>query len=654
MPRYTPIEEAKLHWQNDSAISDRFDDIYFSRSDALAETRYVFLEGNSLPERWRGREQFVIGETGFGTALNFLVTAAEWLEHSSPSACLHYISTEKHPLNQTDLRQACQHWPQFRAIADELIRHYPPLCFGYHSRSLFGGRIRLLLLFGDANELLAQLEAQVDAWFLDGFAPSKNPQMWDEALLRRIASLTAANGTFSTFTAAGHVRRSLEMTGFAVEKRAGFGVKREMLHGTLSTTPARNSSTPWFELDHYSGDKTAIIIGAGLAGASVAATLAERGWQITLIERHQQPAQEASGNLAGVISPRLSANMDSGAQFYLSAFLHSVDYLQALQQERPKLAWHATGALQLLPSAQLDRLRALNLPAEVLDFCTAAEATLASGIILNEDAALFRRGGWLNPPQLCEFLLERAHARILTCYDQAALQLNHNNEGWEVRSSAGIIARAPIVILANGVEAQTLSHTPLQLQVCRGQLAYVHATEKSRQLKMPISYEGYVIPAHQDQHTIGASYDWQDLNSEPRPDERQQLLDTLAQRLPDFSPGALTQDRVAFRTTSQDHLPVVGPIPDVDFYQQSYADLRHGKPAVHYPSASYQPGLFVSSGHGSRGLTSCLLSAELIAAMLNNEPLPLPRDIVHALHPARFLIRQLKRGAAASSQENSD
>lgn len=644
MPHYIPIEPAKLHWQNDSAISDRFDDIYFSRSDALAETRYVFLEGNALPARWRGRKQFVIGETGFGTGLNFLVTAAAWLEHASPSACLHYISVEKHPLNQEDLKQACQHWPQFRSIADELVSHYPPLCFGYHSHSLFGGRIRLLLLFGDANELLAQLEAQVDTWFLDGFAPSKNPQMWDEALLQRIAALTPANGTFSTFTAAGYVHRSLEAAGFTVAKRAGFGIKREMLHGTLDTTPIRSSISPWFELDHYSGVKTAIVIGAGLAGASVAAALAERDWQITLIERHPQPAQEASGNLAGVISPRLSADMDSGAQFYLSAFLHSVDYLQALQQERPKLAWHATGALQLLPAAQLERLRALNLPAEILDFCTAAEATLASGTTLSEHAALFRRGGWLNPPQLCEFLLERARARVLTYYDQAALQLNQNNELWEVRSSAGIIAKAPVVILANGVETQTLSHTPLQLQTCRGQLAYVRATDNSRQLKMPVSYEGYVIPAYQDQHTIGASYDWQDLGDEPRADERQQLLDTLAQRLPAFTLGALAQDRVAFRTTSQDHLPVIGPIPDIDFYNRSYADLRHGKPAAHYPSANYQPGLFVSSGHGSRGLTSCLLSAELIAAMLNNEPLPLPRDIVHALHPARFMIRQLKRG----------
>ncbi|MBI3772449.1 MAG: bifunctional tRNA (5-methylaminomethyl-2-thiouridine)(34)-methyltransferase MnmD/FAD-dependent 5-carboxymethylaminomethyl-2-thiouridine(34) oxidoreductase MnmC [Gammaproteobacteria bacterium] len=644
MPRYTPIEQAKLHWQDDSAISDRFDDIYFSRSDALAETRYVFLEGNALPERWRGREQFVIGETGFGTALNFLVTAAEWLEHSSPSACLHYISTEKYPLNQEDLKLACQHWPQFRAIADELMSHYPPLCFGYHSRSLFGGRIRLLLLFGDANELLAQLEAAVDAWFLDGFAPSKNPQMWDESLLRRIAALTANNGTFSTFTAAGYVRRSLETTGFIVEKRAGFGVKREMLHGTLGTTPARNSTTPWYETGNYTGAKTAIIIGAGLAGASVAAALAERGWQITLIERNQQPAQEASGNLAGVVSPRLSADMDNGAQFYLNAFLHSVDYLQTLQQDRPRLAWHATGALQLLPATQRERLRVLNLPPEILDFCTAAEATLASGATLNDAAVLFRHGGWLSPPQLCEILLERAHARVLTYYDRTALRLSQNNALWEVRSSAGIIAKAPVVILANGVKAQDMSHAPLQLQACRGQLAYVHATENSRKLKMPVSYEGYVIPAYQDQHTIGASYDWQDLDSEPRPDERQQLLDTLAQRLPDFSPGTITQDRVAFRTTSQDHLPVVGPIPDIDFYQQSYADLRHGKPAAHYTSARYQPGLFVSSGHGSRGLTSCLLSAELIAAMLNNEPSPLPQDIVHALHPARFLIRQLKRG----------
>lgn len=638
-----PIRPAQLEWRDNTPCARDFGDFYFSSDDGLAESRYVFIDGNQLGERWPQCEHFTLGETGFGSGLNFLLCAEQWLTQSTPQQRLHYISVEKHPLTKTDLTRVLQHWPQLHTIGAALLAHYPPLVAGQHRLSLFDGRIQLDLLWGEASEMLRELQCPqgIDAWLLDGFAPSKNPAMWRDALYQEITRLSHHNSTLATFTAAGDVRRGLAALGWQIKKRPGFGKKREMLVGQLNTQTAdaaikpANHAAPWFAAPTpiaANREKHAIVIGAGLAGCASAHALANSGWQITLLEQEARIAAAASGNLAGVVMPRLSADMGNDGHFYLSAFLHSVRCLQQLQAQHPELNWQASGVRQRSHAAYQDKLRALAVPREILDF--------------DGDDLLFPQAGWLSPPELCQTLLDSS-ANITLRTHQQACNIKHSDTQWQVWDDDRLLAQAPVLILANGYDAARLfpGHA-LQLQKVRGQLAYLRSTAASEGLQQPLCFDGYVLPALDGVHVTGATYRHGSDDTQIDTNEAMQLKAQLSAQLPEFASNEICGGRVAFRTSSPDRLPLVGAMPDLDFFCRHYGDLHHGKPATRYPQAQHLPGLYLNTGHGSRGLSSCLLAAELIAAQINGSPTPLPASLINALNPARFLIRNLKRGQA--------
>ena len=232
------ITPAELNWiENDQPFSIQYQDIYFSRSDALAETRYVFLKPNRLPERFQKQIDCRIFELGFGTGLNFLTTWQAWDQTLCPRAQLHYLSVEKNPLQPQDIIKALAPWQELRAYGERLLQHYPPIEFGRFDLKLTKG-VTLTLLFGDANLWLPQIHEKIDAWYLDGFAPKYNPELWQESLFKEMARLSMNGSTFSTFSAAGSVRRDLQVAGFHVHKCKGFGAKREMLRGCWGSEAA--------------------------------------------------------------------------------------------------------------------------------------------------------------------------------------------------------------------------------------------------------------------------------------------------------------------------------------------------------------------------------------------------------------------------------
>lgn len=228
----TQFSTADIIWHDGLPYSKTFDDVYFSSDNGLQETDYVFIDGNHLIARWLTLNQanFRIIETGFGTGLNFLCAAQHWLTHAPANSQLQFISLEKYPLKTADLEQALLRWPQLQAYSHELLAHYPHVLAGEHC-NLFNGRIQLKLCVGDALQQLTALNLSADAWFLDGFAPAKNPDMWQDALFQQMARLSKTDTSFATFTSAGAVRRGLTAAGFQVSKRPGFGKKREMLTG---------------------------------------------------------------------------------------------------------------------------------------------------------------------------------------------------------------------------------------------------------------------------------------------------------------------------------------------------------------------------------------------------------------------------------------
>ncbi len=641
MKRLLAIEPARIEWRDGAPYSADFGDIYFNPGEALAETRHVFLEGNGLPEAWRGRDRFVIAETGFGTGLNLLATAALWLERGPPGGRLHFLSVEKHPLRRADLERALAAWPAFAPLGRELLAGYPPPVAGYHRIELAGGHILLTLMLGEAREMFEGLRARVDCWFLDGFAPARNPRMWEAPLLEQIARLSRPGTRFATFTAAGAVRRGLQAVGFEVERAPGFGRKREMLLGTFRACPAAPSATPWFEPPvPWEGERRAVVVGAGLAGCSAAHALVRRGWEVTLIDRAERIAAGASGNHSGVVLPRLSADGGPEGRFYLTAFLDAVRRLDALG---PASGWRRSGVLQFLDEKMARRLDALALPEEIATRLTPAEASRLAATTIESGALLYPLGGWLSPPRLCRHLIENTGERLTLRLATKVTTLERRDGSWHLRDDATTVAEAPLLVLANGADAARLFPELLPLRPVRGQLAYLR--DEGHGPALPICHQGYLVPPLDGLTTAGATYANDD-EPQPRDADRDRILATLAAALPDWHRAPVAGERVAFRASSRDYLPVAGPLPDAGYWREAYRGLQHGlrRRARPWPPARHLPGLFVTSGHGSRGLVSCLPSAELIAAQIEGEPLPLSLDLAAALHPGRFLLRALKKG----------
>ena len=292
------LHTARLAFNADGTpISETFDDIYYSVDGGPEQARAVFLQGNGLPEAWSGKRNFTILENGFGTGLNFLATWTAWRADPQRPEKLHYLATEIHPFQVDDLARLHRHWPELEFLSEVLRNAWPVLMPGFHRLEFAAGRVVLTLMLGEAESSLRNLRANVDAFYLDGFDPHKNPQMWSASLFRRCAQLASPAATFATWCVNGEVRRRLREAGFLPEKRPGFGRKREMLVGRIAER--RRLAMPIPAPD----DRHVLVIGAGLAGCAISERLAARGWRVDLFDRHTAPAGEASGNLAGIVRP---------------------------------------------------------------------------------------------------------------------------------------------------------------------------------------------------------------------------------------------------------------------------------------------------------------------------------------------------------------
>jgi len=287
--------------------AEDFGDIYFSVDGGLEETRAVFLAGCGLPERWMGRDLFTIAELGFGSGLNFLATLQAW-QKSGAGGRLHYISVEGFPFERSDLKRALAHFPDLSEFAAPLIESWPGPVRGIHRRHF--GAVTLTLIHDDIVPALASQAFKADAWFLDGFSPAKNPQMWSPAIMAEVAGLTAPGGMAGTFTVAGAVRRGLSEAGFTVARKPGFGRKRQRLEAVMPGTPARPSRP-----------QIPTIIGDGIAGASIARAFARRGITPHMIADPDHIA--ASGNGAALIKPRFDLQDNPASRFFLSSFLYA-------------------------------------------------------------------------------------------------------------------------------------------------------------------------------------------------------------------------------------------------------------------------------------------------------------------------------------------
>jgi tRNA 5-methylaminomethyl-2-thiouridine biosynthesis bifunctional protein len=637
-------------------FSPAYDDIYHSAAGAFAEARHVFLCGNGLPERWRARRLWTIVETGFGIGGNFLATWAAW--RADPERCerLAFVSIEKHPFRAEDLRALHARMvadTTIAPLAEQLADAWPMLTPGLHRLEFEDGRVTLTIAFGDALALLPKLALRADAFYLDGFSPAKNPDLWSPAVFKSLARLAGEGATLATYTCAGDVRRGLEAAGFDCSKAAGFAGKRAMLIGRFAPRwRVRRHEPP---LPFATAERHAIVVGAGLAGSAVANRLAVRGWRVTLVERHARAGCEASGNPAGVFHPLLSRDESVASRITRSGFLYALARWQGLERAGHDFSRSTDGLLQIADDpAHADALdeaiASLGYPPELVRSLSNDEAGAVAGTRVARGGWLYPLGGSLDPAALCAALCANAgsNGAIAWRAGVTAQRIARDGDVWHLFDTQDErIASASVVIFANARDAARLAgleHAPTR--IVRGQLTRL-PPEVSPALRLPLIGEGYAIPLASGLVT-GATYDIDDAGDDLRPASHAENLARLAELLPGFAPagGAAALDpaglagRVAFRCVTSDRLPMIGALADEAASRRDAATLR-GAQLLDLPRA---PGLYGAFAYGSRGLVWALLGAELIASELEGEPCPLERDLAEALDPARYLLRALRQG----------
>ncbi|MDX7852052.1 bifunctional tRNA (5-methylaminomethyl-2-thiouridine)(34)-methyltransferase MnmD/FAD-dependent 5-carboxymethylaminomethyl-2-thiouridine(34) oxidoreductase MnmC [Aeromonas caviae] len=656
----TSLHHARLDWNEaGTPVSSEFGDVYFSNDNGLSETRYVFLQQNRLPERFshHDSDSFVIGETGFGTGLNFLATMAAFLEQaplSGNGSRLHFISVEKYPLTQADLRKALAAWPELAPLSQPLIDQWPLPVSGCHRLLFADGRIRLDLWFGDIKEMLPQVPhpatGLVDAWYLDGFSPAKNPEMWTQDLFDDLARLARPDATLSTFTCAGFVRRGLIAAGFAMKKVKGHGSKREMLAGVREGKVPQQSIAPWYARP-AGREGEVLIIGGGIASAMTALSLVERGRHVTLLCEDGEPASGASGNRQGALYPLLNGEHDALSRFYSLAFGFARNRLLPLAKHHT-VAFSLCGVTQLgyddKSAAKLAKMSQGPFPPELMYPLSAVEVEQVVGLPCDADGVSYPLGGWLCPADLTRAAIREAQAsgRLEVVFNAAVTRIAEEDDGWRVESQDGRAWQAPNLVVAAGHKLPALlPFAELPLYPVRGQVSHVPTTAGLSQLKTVLCYDGYLTPAHNGAHCIGASYGRNQTDLAYRADEQEQNRARLQacvpqQRWPAEVDVSGAQARIGVRCASRDHLPVAGPVARL----AALADHDVNAPADQQSALPLHAGLYVLGALGSRGLCSAPLCGELVASEICGDPLPLAADLLEALHPARYWVRRLRRG----------
>ncbi len=567
---------------------------------------------------------------------------------------LHFISVEKYPLTQADLRKALAAWPELAPLSQPLIDQWPLPVSGCHRLLFADGRIRLDLWFGDIKEMLPQVPhpatGLVDAWYLDGFSPAKNPEMWTQDLFDDLARLARPDATLSTFTCAGFVRRGLIAAGFAMKKVKGHGSKREMLAGVREGKVPQQSIAPWYARP-AGREGEVLIIGGGIASAMTALSLVERGRHVTLLCEDGEPASGASGNRQGALYPLLNGEHDALSRFYSLAFGFARNRLLALAKHHP-VAFSLCGVTQLgyddKSAAKLAKMSQGPFPPELMHPLSAAEVEQVVGLPCDADGVSYPLGGWLCPADLTRAAIREAQAsgRLEVVFNAAATHIAEEDGGWRVESRDGRQWRAPNLVVAAGHQLPALlPFAELPLYPVRGQVSHVPTTAGLSQLKTVLCYDGYLTPAHNGAHCIGASYGRNQTDLAYRTDEQEQNRARLQacvpqQRWPAEVDVSGAQARVGVRCASRDHLPVAGPVARL----AALADHDVNAPADQQSALPLHAGLYVLGALGSRGLCSAPLCGELVASEICGEPLPLAADLLEALHPARYWVRRLRRG----------
>ncbi|WP_319800153.1 FAD-dependent 5-carboxymethylaminomethyl-2-thiouridine(34) oxidoreductase MnmC [Psychrobacter sp. I-STPA6b] len=693
-----PITPARLEWREDDMgnvvpVSIDFADVYYSLSDGLNESRYVFVQQNHLPERflshltapaYSNNPTFSIAELGFGTGLNLLATWQLWRQlkqqqqtDKRPQPRLHFISFEKYPLSHADLKRALQCWqekdPSLSSLIEQLLTLYPTLVAGCHRLHLEDD-VTLDLWLGDASDNLAKLNndngAYIDAWFLDGFAPSCNESLWAEQIFSQIQRLSAYSTTVATFSCAGVVKRGLKDIGFSIQKVKGFGRKREMLTATLTNNQLNHldnhsEKSCNSENNHKNGNTTnnlakllqktqprqlhhVSIIGAGIAGLSTAWALANRGIKVTILEQNA-PLSGASGNPRALLAPKMTPIHHIAEHLHSMGYLYSQRYYQQLNSKNPEKTsvFEATATLDLLLKANVDTQQIADYPDGMATTLSEDDAKKYTGLQQQPllDNLYLPQAGLVNPMALANIIL--AHPLItLKPYQVQEIQpyqeglllhcINTNTQSQQkTQQQESSQSSTDAVIISAGNHSHLLDKRIFKCRLIRGQLSWLTpSTEQLAQLpKLPLKYGGYCalfdaqpIDAHNNtvmvgkpQFLFGASFVRNDTSIDSRENEQLSNRQKLVTAIPALEKVISNdsrdwQSRVGIRAQTPDYHPILGQLD------------TQGK-------------VWTLCGMGSKGFAFSPLCAQALADQMTGSFAPLSRDMLARLSPHRARLQ---------------
>lgn len=672
------LQNADITWDRNGLPRSRtYDDIYFSVNNPLEESRHVFINGNHLGTRLPQvtDRPFIIGECGFGFGLNFLLTVEQFSRTAPESARLHYISCELHPVRLKDLKRYYANLPSsLLTLAAVLLRHYPEQGKGLH-RFQFSYRQRFFtldLVYDEATKALRGLSMPapaVDAWYLDGFAPSRNDDMWQPRLFREIAAHSKAGTTLASYSVAGAVRRSLESVGFQIEKSPGFGNKRHMLSGRFEKqSPPQAAGWQWPWPGEQRQPQRVAVIGAGLAGCATAHALAMRGIPTTLIEAQDTVAAGSSGNPRGILHFSPARQLTPAARLRLQAYSHALQHYAVLAGQHD-IGWQPGGVLQLaMPGKEQLQWQGLadagRYDASLFRWVSREQAQTLAGVTLPAGGLFFPGAGSLNPAALCQALSQTTGITLHTQTrvtgmtaepDGWTLALNTPDSHREAHFDAVVVCSNPFAR-----DFEILPDYPLVANHGQTDTYTVRDTRGSNDTagivlpKTVVCHKGYAVAwkAHGSQQLMTGGSFAQGHHDEAETEMLgKKNLALLASMLPDLA-AALTaaahpcQSRTGTRVTTPDFLPLIGPVEDSTACRQIYAALSRNarKPVTACPD--YLPGLYINAAHGANGLTTTPLAGEYLAALICGEPLPILHEDIQAIHPLRYLVRDLKKQQA--------
>jgi len=613
------------------------------------------------------------------------------LDKAPSNAHLHFISTEKFPLNYQEIEQSLALWPTLEPLAIQLLEAYKKQFFGtnepHHYQFVFG-QITLNLIVDDAciglKNLLPQQHPEfnqplwqgVDAWFLDGFSPAKNPDMWSDELFNIIVLLSKKGASLTTYTAASSVRKGLEKYGFTINKKPGFGKKRELITAILSDNSytqavisSKKNQTPWAYNKNFANTENTqtpqkiAVIGAGLAGCHTAYALAKQGFQVDIFEANTEIASEGSGNPQAMLYAKLSANKEPLAEFNLACLLKAQSlYSTFWPSLDDKVLGESCGLLQLAYNSNIQKKQKALADrfqySYFLNEVSQEKASLLAGIQLDHGGIYLPDSGWINPKALCTWLVKDQKITVQThCLVKQLITHNTGTQQqWQLHiqkeESSSYTRVFDAVVICNAHTATTFEQTAwLPTKALRGQISCIASQDPIDQLKTVVTGENYIAPAshspdtHHRFHTIGATYDLKNTHKQLTDSEHEKNIAQLNHLITSTQEQTIevTGGRANLRCTSPDYLPLVGCVPDKKAVVEQFDGLKNDARATIHHEGTYLSNLYINTGHGSRGLAYTPMAAQLIASQLSKTPPPLPQPLIDALNPARFIIRGIKR-----------